>query len=187
MTKTEHYELNQWDASDRVLMEDFNEDNAKLDAALAQKAGTAELSALTQQVASKAEQSALAAVQAELATKAGQDALEAVQAQLPRKAEIIFGTYTGNGEASQFISLGRTPQAVFVLPADGAICDLYGTDSLWGGLALTDTPAVRNSQNIVSIESGGFRVYYSTASSKEYIFSNQSDKAFHYIAFCFES
>ena len=35
MTKTEHYQLNQWDASDRVLIADFNADNAKIDAALA--------------------------------------------------------------------------------------------------------------------------------------------------------
>ena len=34
MTKTEHYQLNQWAKSDRVLMEDFNRDNAKIDAAL---------------------------------------------------------------------------------------------------------------------------------------------------------
>ena len=35
MTKTEHYQLNQWAKSDRVLMEDFNSDNEKIDAALA--------------------------------------------------------------------------------------------------------------------------------------------------------
>lgn len=34
MTKTEHYQLNQWDAGDRVLRTDFNADNAALDAAL---------------------------------------------------------------------------------------------------------------------------------------------------------
>lgn len=34
MTKTEHYQLNQWEASDRVLREDFNSDNAKIDAAI---------------------------------------------------------------------------------------------------------------------------------------------------------
>lgn len=34
MTKTEHYQLNQWDAGDRVLRTDFNADNAVLDAAL---------------------------------------------------------------------------------------------------------------------------------------------------------
>lgn len=35
MRKTEHYQLNQWDATDRILMADFNGDNARLDAALA--------------------------------------------------------------------------------------------------------------------------------------------------------
>ena len=35
MTKTTNYQLNQWAKSDRVLMEDFNSDNAKIDAALA--------------------------------------------------------------------------------------------------------------------------------------------------------
>ena len=31
MTKTQHYQLNQWDAGDRVLREDFNGDNQKID------------------------------------------------------------------------------------------------------------------------------------------------------------
>lgn len=35
MQKTEHYQLNQWDRTDRILMEDFNGDNARIDAALA--------------------------------------------------------------------------------------------------------------------------------------------------------
>ena len=34
MNKTEHYQLNQWELHDRVLMDDFNADNAKIDAAL---------------------------------------------------------------------------------------------------------------------------------------------------------
>ena len=32
---TEHYGLNQWELSDSVVMADFNEDNRKIDAALA--------------------------------------------------------------------------------------------------------------------------------------------------------
>ena len=35
MTKTEHYQLNQWEPTDRVLREDFNADNRKIEAALA--------------------------------------------------------------------------------------------------------------------------------------------------------
>jgi hypothetical protein len=36
MKKTTNYQLNQWDATDRILREDFNEDNAKIDAAIAE-------------------------------------------------------------------------------------------------------------------------------------------------------
>ena len=36
--QTERYGLSQWEKSDKVLMEDFNADNAKLDAALAAQA-----------------------------------------------------------------------------------------------------------------------------------------------------
>ena len=35
MKKTQHYGLCQWDAEDRILREDFNSDNAKLDETLA--------------------------------------------------------------------------------------------------------------------------------------------------------
>lgn len=35
MNKTEKYQLNQWEKTDRIMMEDFNADNAKLEAALA--------------------------------------------------------------------------------------------------------------------------------------------------------
>jgi hypothetical protein len=34
LKKTQNYQLNQWDATDRILREDFNEDNARIDAAL---------------------------------------------------------------------------------------------------------------------------------------------------------
>lgn len=34
MQKTEHYQLNQWDKTDRIQMEDFNADNAKIEVAL---------------------------------------------------------------------------------------------------------------------------------------------------------
>ena len=36
-TKTEHYQLNQWEPGDSFLRTDFNEDNAKIDAAIATK------------------------------------------------------------------------------------------------------------------------------------------------------
>ena len=39
MNRTPNYNLNQWEKSDKVLMDDFNADNAKIDAALKGEAG----------------------------------------------------------------------------------------------------------------------------------------------------
>ena len=45
MAETGNYQLNQWEKTDRIQMEDFNADNVKTDQALAQKASHAELAA----------------------------------------------------------------------------------------------------------------------------------------------
>ena len=47
MTKTTNYQLNQWAKSDRVMMDDFNADNTKIDAALKANADTATANAQT--------------------------------------------------------------------------------------------------------------------------------------------
>ena len=85
--QTTNYQLNQWEATDQVLRTDFNADNAKVDAALAD---------LAENVEGKAEVSALAA-------KADVAALEEVKSLALGRAEIRLGTYVGNGEASQLI------------------------------------------------------------------------------------
>lgn len=54
MNKTEKYQLNQWELTDRIQMEDFNADNAKIEAALAEQAAVLE---------TKASQNDLAAAQ----------------------------------------------------------------------------------------------------------------------------
>ena len=70
MTKTTNYQLNQWAKSDRVLMEDFNSDNAKIDAALA------------------------------------------------GKAELVTGSYTGDGTNDRTVDLGR-PVAFLMVQRTG--------------------------------------------------------------------
>ena len=47
---TEHYSLSQWERTDKVQMEDFNDDNAKIDGALAGKAEQSALNALSRTV-----------------------------------------------------------------------------------------------------------------------------------------
>jgi len=76
---TPNYNLNQWEADDRVLRTDFNADNAKLDAALGKKAEQSVVTALQTKVNAKAEQSALTALQAKVNAKAEQSALTALQ------------------------------------------------------------------------------------------------------------
>jgi len=81
---TPNYQLNQWEAEDRVLRVDFNADNAKLDAAIKAvdgradtlSAGKADRSALT------AEADARKALAGQVAQKADQSALEALQARV---------------------------------------------------------------------------------------------------------
>ena len=46
MKQTENYQLNQWEKDDRIQMEDFNSDNAKIDAAI--KAAEAAVTAAAQ-------------------------------------------------------------------------------------------------------------------------------------------
>ena len=40
LNQTQNYQLSQWESTDRILMSDFNSDNAKLDAALSTLAQT---------------------------------------------------------------------------------------------------------------------------------------------------
>ena len=55
---TTNYQLSQWETTDRILMEDFNSDNVKIDAALKSQADA---------IATKAAQSALDTVSGQLA------------------------------------------------------------------------------------------------------------------------
>ena len=53
MTKTANYNLNQWESTDPIRREDFNADNAAIDAALAGKAEQSVVAALQSAVSGK--------------------------------------------------------------------------------------------------------------------------------------
>ena len=50
MQHTQNYQLSRWEKDDRIMTEDFNADNAKLDAALSAKADAEDLTALAESV-----------------------------------------------------------------------------------------------------------------------------------------
>ena len=128
---TSGYNLNQWVKSDRVLMEEFNEDNRKIDAALdglntglAEKASLSSLDALKTTVNGKASTSALNSLKTtvtslQTAVNKKQDSASAVR--------IVSGTYTGQdgcGEGYEtslsFAStLGKLPELLIVRATTG--------------------------------------------------------------------
>lgn len=86
MTKTQNYQLNQWESTDKISRGDFNSDNAKLDAALAAKAEKSSVTALETALASYKTQNeaSLAALSSAVGT-GGQN------------ARITWGVYKGTG------------------------------------------------------------------------------------------
>ena len=154
---TEHFSLNQWQADDQVKRTDFNEDNAKIDAALNDLSGG-------------------------LAEKATTAALETVSKKLAAMPCLVTGTYTGDGTDSRLISLGFQPKALLVMTDEGYSARPY-TDDYYGGLALPGKPAglqtSYGTNYILTIESKGFRVYYNR---DRYILSNQKDTNYYYLA-----
>ena len=154
---TEHFSLNQWLPDDQVKRTDFNEDNAKIDAALNDLSGG-------------------------LAEKATTAALEALSKKLASMPCLVTGTYTGDGTDSRLISLGFQPKALLVMREEGYSARPY-TDDYYGGLALPGKPVCLQTSYgtnyILTIESKGFRVYYNR---DRYILSNQKDTNYYYLA-----
>ena len=173
---TTHYDLNQWQATDQVLRTDFNADNAKLEAALADKA---EAEALTQ---------AVGRITSLESGKAGQtevNALESTVQQLTADfTKITFGSYKGNGTQTRTIALGVQPKAVLVLAEWGATVYSANYFQYLGGLALQEKPAqTRQGDDYITIVSNGFQVSMEGTQDKENVLINSNLYTFYYIAF----
>lgn len=104
----------------------------------------------------------------------------------------IVGAYNGNNTGSRFINLGVTPKAVLVennlggRASYGATAYMYAT----GALAVTGANAVwvdnyNQTFNILTIEDGGFNVYYKNSSSgaSRGAYTNFNEYTYIYIAF----
>ena len=90
--------------------------------------------------------------------------------QIAAKCEVVFGTYTGDGQASRFISLGFTPKALICAQSDGTIIN---GNRIQGGIIL---PATSGG---LTIETNGFRTLY----SDDLYWTNVSNRKYYYIAF----
>ena len=105
------------------------------------------------------------------------------------KSEIVFGTYTGNGNADRFISLGFTPVAVEVYAGDGGQYDSSGSSRYYfGGLALKSYPCRYDGTNgnfyIIKIDGNGFYVTCAESSNgAEDINSNINGEVYYFKAY----
>lgn len=91
--------------------------------------------------------------------------------------DYVVGSYTGDDQPSQFIELGFTPSAVFVVDEFGQTKD--SSDRYTGALATKFYNPSSGSYKIVSIETNGFNVYYKASAD---VYTN-SGEAHYYIAF----
>ena len=169
MTHTTNYNLNKFEATDRVTRDGFNDNADAIDAALksvSDAAGTAQ------------------------STASG--ALAAAQAAAAAGCRVVVGTYTGDGTKERTIDLGGQPKAVYVCPRDGVIFETKSGDRyFYGGLAVQGdgpgptygTSSNRTSYTAFAITSTGFAVYWENISSwYAYMATNKSDIFYHYVA-----
>jgi hypothetical protein len=102
-----------------------------------------------------------------------------------------IGTYTGDGNNSQFINLGYTPDAVFTITQSGVTTHTEGGYQriiTYGGLFTKDIPLKEGNSTskltAAEIVDNGFTVYENYDSSKDlYIYANSSKKTYLYMAF----
>ena len=159
---TENYGLCQWESTDQVLREEFNQDNKKVDSVLK---GTADLA-----------QAAQALAQA---------------AYSPENSPFMAGSYTGDGAAKRKIELGFTPQAVLVIKSDGdTLQHATGASFYWGGLAVAGvncalsvngTSSWVSGNTIISLCDFGFYVSYVKNGSTE-CSTNRLNSVYVYVA-----
>ena len=165
--KTEHYGLHQWVPEDDFLRTDFNENFEKLDTALhaAEQNLRADLTGDVQRLDTALDtlerelradhdaditqvESALSTAQQTLRSEFNSSiqqvntTLASIQALAEGRANIVFGTYTGDGTKNRLINLGITPKWVLLFPELGD----YSNGS--GGLCAPGHPIVSKSDAI---------------------------------------
>ena len=117
--QTPNYALNQWERDDRVLMEDFNADNAKIDAALGAKAEAATVTALSKTVSAHS-------------TALGKKG----------NCRIWTTSYIGDGTTSRTLTFPAKPLMLFSMGENIILRYIYGRDTPCAPPAVRAEPRV---------------------------------------------
>ena len=197
--KTEHYGLHQWVPEDEFLRTDFNENFEKLDSALytAEQNLRTDLTGDVQQLNTALDtlerelradhdaditqmEAALSTAQQTLRSEFNTSiqqvntTLASVQALAQGRANIVFGTYTGDGAESRTIDLGATIKWLLLLPQNG------DPGNFRGGLAAPNYPAKYTDARIhILINGTAFQVFLK---SDDGIITNMDTQVYYYLA-----
>ena len=179
MNYTEKYHLPQWVKEDRIMMEDFNQMCADMEAGLnanAQAAAGALAAASSKPTSAAVSQAQSTANQALSAANAAQATANA--AYSPSQKPYVIGNYTGNGDTLA-VTLGFKP--AFLIVARQMILSYSNTVTYSTGFAIAGN-GVNGSG--LTIQNNGFTVsnlYFEKTYSAPHI--NTNGEKYVYIAF----
>ena len=197
--KTEHYGLHQWVPEDDFLRTDFNENFEKLDLALytAEQNLRTDLTGDVEQLNTALDtlerelradhdaditqvESALSKAQQTLRSEFNSSiqkvntTLESVKDLAEGRADIVFGTYTGNGAETRNVNLGFAPKWIMLFAASGE------TGNGYGGLAAVNYPIRSTSRGTHLQITGSFiRITCDAVSGP---LTNLSGQVYYYLA-----
>ena len=138
---TTNYNLCQWDPADAVQRVEFNQDNAKVDAALKslsdqviQKANQSAVNTLISAVNQKADASTVSGLSSLLNSEISQrqTADSSLQTALALKGncQIYYGTYTGDGQNSRTLTFPGRPLLIQIMGGNLQCLSVQGNPNL---------------------------------------------------------
>lgn len=158
--QTSNYGLNQWQASDKVLRTEFNQDNQKVDTAL--KGLDSKIDSSVSQLGDSVD-SDLALLENRLSLLEG---------------KVTIGSYVGNGEHASYnschLTFPKRPTLVLILGTLSAIFSGYPDQGA------STPPAGDNNATNVFTWSGSTLSWYNSLSS--YYQLNDEGETYHYLA-----
>ena len=139
--QTTNYQLNQWEPTDAVQRVEFNQDNAKIDAALkslsdqvVQKANQSALNTLISSVNQKADASTVSSLSSLLNSEIAQrqEGDGALQSALALKGncQIYYGTYIGDGQRSRTLTFSGRPLLIQIMGGNLQCLSVQGNPNL---------------------------------------------------------
>lgn len=161
--KTLHLQLNKWLGSDKPKKDDFNSDNQKIDEACRLLEQSIALLDSAVKSGDKANEQAIGTLSAAVASHTGNSGTHVTQSEKDawsNNSGAILGSYQGDGNNSQKITLGFAPMFVFIFPVSDGLARVN-----WTGMMLSlnsGCVSTLGSSLGMALNSDGFTVEYRT-------------------------